>query len=130
MWGGKVNFFPFFLLLFFLLVSSPLTDDSSSESASTNGLPSLAPPTTAAVVTGGVSVTDGMIPYEELNSNGTTAPLDFSTTSSSSSSEEGQQPLNLSDRLLPGVTPPLAPYPADSSRKYTIKTEYGNKVRE
>ncbi|KAB5567466.1 hypothetical protein PHYPO_G00233110 [Pangasianodon hypophthalmus] len=102
-------------------------DDSSSESASTNGLPSLAPPTGAAVVTGGISVTDGMIPYEEVNSNGTTAPLDFSTTSSSSSSEEGQQPLNLSDRLLPGVTPALAPYPADSSRKYTIKTEYGNK---
>ncbi|MCI4380863.1 hypothetical protein PGIGA_G00244980 [Pangasianodon gigas] len=102
-------------------------DDSSSESASTNGLPSLAPPTGAAVVTGGISVTDGMIPYEEVNSNGTTAPLDFSTTSSSSSSEEGQQPLNLSDRLLPGVTPALAPYPADPSRKYTIKTEYGNK---
>ncbi|XP_060737485.1 nucleolar protein 4-like isoform X1 [Tachysurus vachellii] len=102
-------------------------DDSSSESASTNGLPSLAPPNTAAVVTGGVSVTDGMIPYEEVNCNGTTAPLDFSTTSSSSSSEEGQQPLNLSDRLLQGVTPPLAPYPADPSRKYTIKTEYGNK---
>lgn len=75
-------------------------------------------------------MTDGIIPYEELNSNGTAAPLDFSTTSSSSSSEEGQQPLNLSDRLLPGVTPTLAPYPADPSRKYTIKTEYGNKVRE
>ncbi|TSW62382.1 Nucleolar protein 4-like [Bagarius yarrelli] len=98
-------------------------DDSSSESASTNGLPSLATvTTTAAVVTGGISVTDGMIPYEEVNSNGTTAPLDFSTTSSSSSSEEGQQPINLSDRLLPGVTPPLAPYPADHSRKYTIKS--------
>lgn len=75
-------------------------------------------------------MTDGVIPFEEVNSNGTTAPLDFSTTSSSSSSEEGQQPLNLSDRLLPGVTPTLAPYPADPSRKYIIKTEYGNKVRE
>ncbi|KAF7695311.1 nucleolar protein 4-like [Silurus meridionalis] len=95
-------------------------DDSSSESASTNGLPSLAPPTGAAVVTGGIPVTDGVIPYEEVTSNGTTAPLDFSTTSSSSSSEEGQQPLNL-------VNPALAPYPADPSRKYIIKTEYGNK---
>ncbi|KAM9475103.1 nucleolar protein 4-like isoform 2-T2 [Clarias gariepinus] len=102
-------------------------DDSSSESASTNGLPSLAPPTGAAVVTAGISVTDGMVPYEEVTSNGTTAPLDFSTTSSSSSSEEGQQPLNLSDRLVPGVTPTLAPFPADPNRKHTIKTEYGNK---
>lgn len=118
----------FLFVSLLLSLSFLLTDDSSSESASTNGLPSLAPPTGAAVVTAGISVTDGMVPYEEVTSNGTTAPLDFSTTSSSSSSEEGQQPLNLSDRLVPGVTPTLAPFPADPNRKHTIKTEYGNKV--
>ncbi|XP_072537919.1 nucleolar protein 4-like isoform X1 [Salminus brasiliensis] len=103
-------------------------DESSSESGSTaNGLPALTPPSGAAAITGGVPVSEGMVPYGEVNGNGAAAPLDFSTTSSSSSSEEGQQPVNLSDRLLPGVTPPLGSYPADPSRKYAIKTEYNNK---
>ncbi|XP_076859807.1 nucleolar protein 4-like isoform X1 [Brachyhypopomus gauderio] len=103
-------------------------DDSSSESGSTaNGLPSLTPPNGAAIVTGGIPAPEVVVPYGEVNGSGATAPLDFSTTSSSSSSEEGQQPVNLSERLLPGVTPPLGPYPADPSRKYAIKTEYSNK---
>ncbi|XP_066500599.1 nucleolar protein 4-like isoform X3 [Hoplias malabaricus] len=103
-------------------------DDSSSESGSTaNGPPALTPPSSTAVVSGGVPVSEAMVQYGEMNGNGVAAPLDFSTTSSSSSSEEGQQPVNLSDRLLPGVTPPLGTYTADPSRKYAIKTEFNNK---
>ncbi|KAI2661706.1 Nucleolar protein 4-like [Labeo rohita] len=101
-------------------------DDSSSENGSTaNGLPALTPPGGAAMATGGVPATEGVVPYGEVNGNGAAAPLDFSTTSSSSSSQEGQQPVNLSDRLLPGVT--LGSYASDPNRKFPVKTEYGNK---
>ncbi|XP_068079244.1 nucleolar protein 4-like isoform X2 [Danio rerio] len=100
-------------------------DDSSSENGSTaNGLPALTPPGGAAMATGGVPASEGVVPYGEVNGNGAAAPLDFST-SSSSSSQEGQQPVNLSDRLLPGVT--LGSYASDPSRKFPVKTEYGNK---
>uniref|UniRef100_A0A8C1TKX3 Nucleolar protein 4-like a n=1 Tax=Cyprinus carpio TaxID=7962 RepID=A0A8C1TKX3_CYPCA len=101
-------------------------DDSSSENGSTaNGLPALTPPSGAAMATGGVPASEGVVPYGEVNGNGATAPLDFSTNSSPSSSQEGQQPVNLSDRLLPGLT--LGSYATDPNRKFPVKTEYGNK---
>lgn len=104
-----------------------LLDDSSSENGSTvNGLPALTPPGGAAMATGGVPASEGVVPYGDVNGNGAAAPLDFSTTSSSSSSQEGQQSVNLSDRLLPGVT--LGSYSSDPNRKFPVKTEYGNKV--
>uniref|UniRef100_A0A671MVQ3 Nucleolar protein 4-like n=1 Tax=Sinocyclocheilus anshuiensis TaxID=1608454 RepID=A0A671MVQ3_9TELE len=103
-----------------------LSDDSSSENGSTaNGLPALTPPSGAAMATRGVPASEGVVPYGEVNSNGAAATLDFSTNSSSSSSQEGQQPVNLSDRLLPGVT--LGSYATDPNRKFPVKTEYGNK---
>ncbi|XP_048097412.1 nucleolar protein 4-like isoform X2 [Alosa alosa] len=95
-------------------------DDSSSENGSANGLPALTLPG-ATVVPGVVAVVtaDGALPYREVNGNGTVAtPLDFSTTSSSSSSED-QQPVSMTDRLLP-----VQPEP---TRKYPVKSEYGNK---
>ncbi|XP_054601590.1 nucleolar protein 4-like isoform X1 [Nothobranchius furzeri] len=63
-------------------------DDLSSESVS--GLPALTPPSS--------DVTDSAMVRESevLNSNGGSAPLDFSRPTSSSSSED-QQPVNLSD---------------------------------
>nr|XP_043894024.1 nucleolar protein 4-like isoform X1 [Solea senegalensis] len=66
-------------------------DDSSSESGSGNGLPVLTPPSSA--------VTDGTIVRETkvINGNGGPVALDFSTPTSSSSSSEDQQPVNLSD---------------------------------
>uniref|UniRef100_A0A671VKK5 Nucleolar protein 4-like a n=1 Tax=Sparus aurata TaxID=8175 RepID=A0A671VKK5_SPAAU len=98
-------------------------DDDSSESGSANGLPALTSPEVLAV---GGNPPDGGAPYGEVTENGLSAPLDFSTTSPSSSSED-QQPVNLSDRLLPaGNTTPNS-YPADPNRKYPIKTEYSNK---
>lgn len=102
-------------------------DDSSSENGSTaNGLPALTPPGGAAMATGGVPASEGAVPYGEVNGNGAAAPLDFSNTSSSSSSQEGQQPVNLSDRLLPGGT--LGSLPNDLKRTFPVKTEYGSKV--
>ncbi|XP_071401969.1 nucleolar protein 4-like [Centroberyx affinis] len=98
-------------------------DDDSSESGSANGLPALTSPEVLAV---GGNPPDGGAPYGEVTENGVSAPLDFSTTSSSSSSED-QQPVNLSDRLLPVGNSPLASYPADPNRKYPVKTEYTNK---
>uniref|UniRef100_A0AAY4EBL5 Nucleolar protein 4 helical domain-containing protein n=1 Tax=Denticeps clupeoides TaxID=299321 RepID=A0AAY4EBL5_9TELE len=99
-------------------------DDLSSESGSTSGIPALTPHGTV-MATGVVASPEGVVLYREVNGNGTVAPLDFSTTSSSSSEE--QQPVNLSDRLLPIVTPPMEPYQADPNRKYPVKPEYGNK---
>ncbi|XP_015249073.1 PREDICTED: nucleolar protein 4-like [Cyprinodon variegatus] len=66
-------------------------DDLSSESGSGNGLPALTPPTSA--------VTDGAIVRETEVVNGAVgaAPLDFSRPTSSSSSSEDQQPVNLSE---------------------------------
>ncbi|XP_035016393.1 nucleolar protein 4 isoform X2 [Hippoglossus stenolepis] len=66
-------------------------DDSSSESGSGSGLPALTPPSSA--------VCDGAIVRETkiVNGNGGVVPLDFSTPTSSSSSSEDQQPINLSD---------------------------------
>lgn len=68
-----------------------LSDDSSSESGSGNGLPALTPPSSA--------VTDSAVVREAevVNGNGGPAPLDFSRPTSSSSSSEDQQPINLSD---------------------------------
>ncbi|XP_031139690.1 nucleolar protein 4-like isoform X2 [Sander lucioperca] len=76
-------------------------EDSSSESGSRNGLPALTPPSSA--------VTDAaMVRESKVNGNGGPAPLDFSTPTSSSSSPEDQQPMNLSDappqRLPPAAT--------------------------
>ncbi|XP_042348097.1 nucleolar protein 4-like [Plectropomus leopardus] len=98
-------------------------DDDSSESGSANGLPALTSPEVLAV---GGNPPDGGAPYGEATENGVSAPLDFSTTSPSSSSED-QQPVNLSDRLLPAGSSPSNSYPADPNRKYPIKTEYANK---
>ncbi|KAL0185985.1 hypothetical protein M9458_017655, partial [Cirrhinus mrigala] len=86
-----------------------------------NGLPALTPPGGAAMATGGVPASEGVVPYGEVNGNGAAAPLDFSNTSSSSSSQEGQQPVNLSDRLS------LGSYASDPNRKFPVKTEYSNK---
>ncbi|XP_062315013.1 nucleolar protein 4-like [Osmerus eperlanus] len=97
-------------------------DDNSSESGSANGLPALTSPEALAVAG---NPPDGAVPYGEVRENGVSAPLDFSTTSSSSS--EDQQPVNLSDRLPPSGSPPLTPYPADPNRKYPAKQDYGNK---
>uniref|UniRef100_A0A3B4T500 Nucleolar protein 4-like a n=1 Tax=Seriola dumerili TaxID=41447 RepID=A0A3B4T500_SERDU len=105
------------------LVPAPLPDDDSSESGSANGLPALTSPDVLAV---GGNPPDGGAPYGEVTENGLGAPLDFSTTSSSSSSED-QQPVNLSDRLLPAGSSPPNSYPAEPNRKYPIKTEYTNK---
>lgn len=71
---------------------------------------------------------DGGASYREASENGLSAPLDFSTTSPSSSSED-QQPVNLSERLLPAVASPPDPCPADANRKFPIKTDYTSKVR-
>ncbi|KAM6929568.1 nucleolar protein 4-like [Lycodopsis pacificus] len=98
-------------------------DDVSSESGSANGLPALTSPEALAV---GGNPPDGGAPYGEVTENGLSAPLDFSTTSPSSTSED-QQPVNLSDRLLPAGSSPPNSYPADPNRKYPIKTEYTNK---
>ncbi|XP_045913522.1 nucleolar protein 4-like isoform X1 [Micropterus dolomieu] len=94
-------------------------DDDSSESGSANGLPALTSPELAV----GGNPPDGGAPYGEVTENGLSAPLDFSTTSPSSSLED-QQPVNLSDRLLTSGSSPLNSYPADANRKYPIKTEY------
>ncbi|XP_034447013.1 nucleolar protein 4-like isoform X1 [Hippoglossus hippoglossus] len=93
-------------------------DDDSSESGSANGLPALTSPE---VLAAGGNPPDGGAPYGEVTENGLSAPLDFSTTSSSSSSED-QQPVNLSDSLLP-----VGCSPTDPNRKYPVKTEYTNK---
>ncbi|XP_044066695.1 nucleolar protein 4-like isoform X1 [Siniperca chuatsi] len=98
-------------------------DDDSSENGSANGLPALTSPEVLSV---GGNPPDGGTPYGEVTENGLSAPLDFSTTSPSSSSED-QQPVNLSDRLLPAGSSPPNSYPADPNRKYPIKTEYNNK---
>uniref|UniRef100_A0A3P9M6U4 Nucleolar protein 4-like n=1 Tax=Oryzias latipes TaxID=8090 RepID=A0A3P9M6U4_ORYLA len=98
-------------------------DDDFSESGSANGLPALTTPEALAV---GSTPQDGGAPYMEVAENGLSAPLDFSTTSSSSSSED-QQPINLSDRVLPAGSSPPNPYPPDLSRKLPLKTEFTNK---
>ncbi|CAJ1084634.1 nucleolar protein 4-like [Xyrichtys novacula] len=98
-------------------------DDDSSETGSANGLPALTSPEVLAV---GGNPPDGGAPYGEVTENGLSAPLDFSTTSPSSSSED-QQPVNLSDRLLPAGSSPQNPYPAEGNRKYPVKAEYANK---
>ncbi len=119
-------------------------DDSSSESGSGNGIRTLTPPSVGAA---GVSDSTGTGPgsgaYAEVNGNGTAAPLDFSTTSSPSSSED-QQPVNLSDTLsqtLPSAAAMLATFNPEHAeelrRKYTKSSElrldrdnrdYSNKV--
>ncbi|XP_034028907.1 nucleolar protein 4-like [Thalassophryne amazonica] len=98
-------------------------DDESSESGSANGLPALTSPEALAV---GGNPPDSGVPFGEVTENGLSAPLDFSTTSSSSSSED-QQPVSLCDRPLPVGSSPLNSYPADPNKRHTIKMEYTNK---
>ncbi|KAM6977192.1 nucleolar protein 4-like [Aplochiton taeniatus] len=99
-------------------------DDSSDSSGSANGLTS-----PEALQAGGGNPADGPVveaSYGDGTGNGVSAPLDFSTTSSSSS--EDQKLVNLSDRLPMGSpASAVVPYPADPNRKYPVKTEYGNK---
>lgn len=102
-----------------------LPDDDSSESGSANRLPALTSPEVLVV---GANPPDGGAPYGEVTENGLSAPLDFSTTSPSSSSED-QQPVNLSDRLLPAGSSPPNSYPADPNRKYPVKADFTSKVR-
>ncbi|KAL4655352.1 nucleolar protein 4-like [Arapaima gigas] len=101
-------------------------DDSSSESGSGNGMHTLTTPST-----GGAPAADrgGAGPYAELNGNGAVAPLDFSTTSSSSS--EDQQPMNLSERLPAGpLLGPFQPDPPDGlRRKYPSKPLHPSELR-
>lgn len=101
---------------------APPPDDDSSESGSANGVPALTSPEVLPV-----NPPDGGASYGEVTENGLSAPLDFSATSSSSSSED-QQPVNLSDRLLPAGSSPPNSYSADSTKKYPVKTEFTNKV--
>lgn len=104
--------------------SSPsLPDDDSSEGGSANGLPALTSPEALAA---GANPQDGGASYREVAENGLSAPLDFSTTSSSSSSED-QQPVNLSDRLLPAGSSPPNSYAAEPNKKFPIKTEVRRK---
>ncbi|KAM3618711.1 uncharacterized protein V6R79_023849 [Siganus canaliculatus] len=98
-------------------------DENSSESGGANRLPALTSPEVLAV---GGNPPDGGAPYGEVTENGVSAPLDFSTTSPSSSSED-QQPVNLSDRLQTAGNSPPESYPADANRKNPVKTEYPNK---
>ncbi|XP_043985802.1 nucleolar protein 4-like isoform X2 [Gambusia affinis] len=98
-------------------------DDDSSESGSANGLPALTSPEALAA---GANPQNGGASYREVAENGLSAPLDFSTTSSSSSSED-QQPVNLSDRLLPAGSSPPNSYAAEPNKKFPIKTEFSNK---
>uniref|UniRef100_A0A3Q3F0E2 Nucleolar protein 4-like a n=1 Tax=Kryptolebias marmoratus TaxID=37003 RepID=A0A3Q3F0E2_KRYMA len=96
-------------------------DDDSSESSSANGVPALTSPEVLPV-----NPPDGGASYGEVTENGLSAPLDFSTTSSSSSSED-QQPVNLSDRLLPAGSSTDGRFwtsPPYSSGSYdSVKTE-------
>nr|XP_057907360.1 nucleolar protein 4-like isoform X2 [Doryrhamphus excisus] len=98
-------------------------DDDSSQGSSANGMPALTSPEVHPV---GGNPPEGGALYGDVTENGLSAPLDFSTTLSSSSSDD-QQPVNLSDRLLPAGCSPQNSYPADPNRKYPIKTEYSNK---
>lgn len=104
---------------------SPRTDDSSSESSGGNRLPALTSP--EALVAAG-NPPDGAAPYVEVAENGLSAPLDFSTTSPSSSSED-QQMVNQSERLLPAGSSPPNSFPMDANRKYPVKADYGSKVK-
>uniref|UniRef100_A0A3P8X416 Nucleolar protein 4-like a n=1 Tax=Cynoglossus semilaevis TaxID=244447 RepID=A0A3P8X416_CYNSE len=97
------------------------SNDDSSVSSSANGLPALTSPE---VLTVAGNHPDGGLPYVEVVENGVSAPLDFSTTSSSPSSDD-QQPVNLSDRLTGGSLSNT--YAAEPNRKYPVKTEYTNK---
>ncbi|KAG7519626.1 nucleolar protein 4-like isoform X1 [Solea senegalensis] len=94
-------------------------DDSSSESGSGNGLPVLTPPSSA--------VTDGTIVRETkvINGNGGPVALDFSTPTSSSSSSEDQQPVNLTAAALLGALHPNAS--EELRRKYPDSRDYGGK---
>ncbi|KAL1249805.1 hypothetical protein QQF64_020810 [Cirrhinus molitorella] len=119
-------------ILTFRCVLCVFSDDSSSESGSGNGIRTLTPPSVGAA---GVSDSTGTGPgsgsYAEVNGNrnGTAAPLDFSTTSSSSSLED-QQPVNLTDRLsqaLPSAAAMLATFNPEHAeelrRKYPKSSE-------
>ncbi|XP_061839676.1 nucleolar protein 4-like isoform X1 [Nerophis lumbriciformis] len=105
------------------IVKEEDADDDFSESSSANGMPALTSPEVQPV---GGNLPEGSVPYGEVTENRLSAPLDFSTTLSSSSSDD-QQPVNLSERLLPAGCSPPNSYPADPNRKYPIKTEYSNK---
>ncbi|XP_064160409.1 nucleolar protein 4-like isoform X1 [Anguilla rostrata] len=98
-------------------------DDSSSENSSANGAPSFTPSSL-----GATAPLDGRSvgPYGEVNGTELAGPLDFSTTSSSPSSED-QQPINLSERLAPDA--PLGPFQPDASRKYPIKHPHPSDLR-
>ncbi|XP_011601089.1 nucleolar protein 4-like isoform X2 [Takifugu rubripes] len=98
-------------------------DDSSSESSGANRLPALTSPEALAAAG---NPPDGGAPYMEVAENGLSAPLDFSTTSPSSSSED-QQMVNLSERLLPAGSSPPNSYTADANRKYPVKADYPSK---
>ncbi|NWW50373.1 NOL4L protein, partial [Pedionomus torquatus] len=88
-------------------------DDSSSESCSGNGSSTLNPSTS--------SSTQGDSAFPEMNGNGTTAPMDFTTSAD-------DQPINLCDKLTPAhVTPSYQSdgCSADGLRsrvKYAVKT--------
>ena len=98
-------------------------DDSSSESGSGNGLPTVTPPSAGVATPPDSSGGKQGASYGQVvNGNGPPAPLDFSTTSSSSS--EDQQPINLSERLpvaAAALLGALLPEPPDElRRKYPV----------
>lgn len=84
----------------------------------------MTPPTVGGVV---VSDSAGTAPvtgsYVQVNGNGTAAPLDFSMTSSSSSSED-QHPVNLRERMaqaLPTAAAMLATFNPEHSEELRRK---------
>ncbi|KAI4892932.1 hypothetical protein NFI96_014184 [Prochilodus magdalenae] len=99
-------------------------DDSSSESGSGNGIHSMTPPSISVVaVSDGAGTGPVTGPYSQVNGNGTAAPLDFSMTSSSSSSED-QQPVNLRERMgqaLPTAAAMLASFNPEHSEELRRK---------
>uniref|UniRef100_A0A8C8JH97 Nucleolar protein 4 helical domain-containing protein n=1 Tax=Oncorhynchus tshawytscha TaxID=74940 RepID=A0A8C8JH97_ONCTS len=100
------------------------TDDSSSESGSGNGMHTMTPPSAGGAAPGSERCMGGT-PYRKVvNGNRPSAPLDFSTTSSSSSSEDQQAPVNLSETRLPGSAL-MGPFqldpPDELRRKYPVK---------
>ncbi|TSM04909.1 hypothetical protein Baya_7794 [Bagarius yarrelli] len=98
-------------------------DDSSSESGSGNGIHSMTPPSMAVVSASDVAAAGPISgSYSQVNGNRTAVPLDFSTTSSSSPEE--QQPVNLRERMsqtLPTAAAMLTTFTPEHTEEFRRK---------
>ncbi|KAG7323120.1 hypothetical protein KOW79_012822 [Hemibagrus wyckioides] len=98
-------------------------DDSSSESGSGNGIHSMTPPSMGVVSASDVAAAGPVTgSYSQVNGTRTAVPLDFSTTSSSSPDE--QQPVNLRERMsqaLPTAAAMLATFNPEHSEEFRRK---------